>query len=64
MYEFNFVPSPAQPNLLVYLNSASTTPLVAPTTYTGTSLRVIPAPSGVVVLGVYGAALATRRRRR
>lgn len=61
--EFNWVPHPEYPNPLFYLTFMTEVRSPLPTTYSGTSITVIPAPVTMVTLLAFGACASSRRRR-
>lgn len=59
---FDFVAASIAPNVRLYPSTNSPAFVDAQTTYIGTSILVLPAPGGVLVLAAAGLASARRRR--
>ena len=59
---FDFVADPIAPNVRLYPTQTSPAFVEAQTTYIGTSILVLPAPGGVLIIGAAGLASARRRR--
>ncbi|MCA9288750.1 MAG: hypothetical protein KDA05_09215, partial [Phycisphaerales bacterium] len=60
--DFNWLAAPAYPEITVY-ELLSIPPIALPTTYTGTSILVVPSPGPAALIGGV-LAMAARRSRR